>query len=88
MKKTDIEKNKRLSELKTGLILCSYSVAIIEKTFFNAKLEGPAPKKEEIVIPFVLNIIVVLIREGCSCWLSPNNSETVKTVTLAFTIIQ
>ena len=45
--------NERLSELKTWLLSCSYPLKIIEKTFFNAKLEGPAPKKEEIVIPFV-----------------------------------
>ena len=45
--------NERLSELKTWLHSCSYPLKIIEKTFFNAKLQGPAPKKEEIVIPFV-----------------------------------
>ena len=42
-----------LSELKTWLLSCSYPLAIIEKAFFNAKLQGPAPKKEKIVIPFV-----------------------------------
>ena len=40
VKKTDKEKNERMSDLKTGLISCSYSVAIIEKAFFNAKVEG------------------------------------------------
>ena len=37
--------NERLSELKTWLLLCSYLLAIIEKASFNAKLQGPAPKK-------------------------------------------
>ena len=45
--------NKRLSELKTWLLSCSYPLAIIDKAFFHAKLQGPAPKIEEIVIPFV-----------------------------------
>ena len=45
--------NERLSELKTWLFSCSYPLAIIEKAFFNTTLQGPAPKKEEIVIPFV-----------------------------------
>ena len=44
---------ERLSELKTWLLFYSYSITIIEKAFFNAKLQGPAPKKEERVIPFV-----------------------------------
>ena len=44
--------NERLSELKAWLLLCSYPLAVIEKAFFNAKLQGPAPKKEEIIIPF------------------------------------
>ena len=42
-----------LSKLKTWLLSCSYPLTIIETAFFNAKLQGPAPKKEEIVIPFV-----------------------------------
>ena len=42
-----------LSELKMWLLSCSYPLAIIEKAFFNAKLQGPAPNKEKIVIPFV-----------------------------------
>ena len=51
---SDEEKmNERLSELKTWLLSFSYSLAIIENAFFNAKLLGPAPKKEEILIPFV-----------------------------------
>ena len=45
--------NERLSERKTWLLSCSYPLTIIEKAFLNAKLQGPAPKKEEIVIPFV-----------------------------------
>ena len=45
--------NKRLSEPKTWLLSCSYPLAIIEKAFFNAKLQGPAPKKEGIVILFL-----------------------------------
>ena len=45
--------NERLSELNTWLLSCSYPVAIIEKAFFKTKLQGPAPKKEEIDIPFV-----------------------------------
>ena len=45
--------NERLFKLKTWLLSCRYPLAIIEKAFFNAKLQGPAPKKEEIVIPFV-----------------------------------
>ena len=35
------------------LLSCSYLLTIIKKAFFNAKLQGPAPKKEEIAIPFV-----------------------------------
>ena len=51
---SDEEKmNERLSELRTWLLSCSYPLAIIDKAFVNAKLQGPAPKKEEIVIPFV-----------------------------------
>ena len=45
--------NERLSELKAWLLSCNYPLAIIDKAFFNARLQGPAPKKEEIVIPFV-----------------------------------
>ena len=45
--------NERLSELRTWLLSCSYLLAIIGKAFFNARLQGPAPKKEEIVFPFV-----------------------------------
>ena len=45
--------NEMLSELKTWLLSCTYTLAIIQKAFFNAKLQGPAPKKEEIVISFV-----------------------------------
>ena len=51
---SDEEKMKeRFSELKTWLLFYSYPLTIIEKAFFNAKLQGPAPKKEERVIPFV-----------------------------------
>ena len=51
---SDEEKmNERLSELKKWLLSCSYHLVIIEKVFFNAKLQGPTPKIEEIVIPFV-----------------------------------
>ena len=51
---SDEEKmNERLSELKTYLRSCSYPLAIIEKAFYNAKLHVPAPKKEEILVPFV-----------------------------------
>ena len=51
---SDEEKmNERLSELKTWFHSCSYPLTIIEKTFFNAKLQEPSPKKEEIVIRFV-----------------------------------
>ena len=42
--------NERLSEIKTWFLSCSYHLAI-EQYFFNAKLQGPAPKKEEKVIP-------------------------------------
>ena len=45
--------NERLSELKTWLLSCSYPLAVMEKAFFNAKLQGPASTKEEITIPFV-----------------------------------
>ena len=37
--------NERLSELKTCVLSCSYPLAITEKAFFNAKLQGPATKK-------------------------------------------
>ena len=45
--------NERLFELKTWLISCSYPLTIIEKALFKAKLQGPVPKKEGTVIPFV-----------------------------------
>ena len=45
--------NERVCELKTYLLSCSYPLAIIEKAFFNAELQGPAPKKEKIIISFV-----------------------------------
>lgn len=44
--------NETLSKVKTCLFSCSYALAIVEKTFFNAELQGPAHKKEEIVISF------------------------------------
>ena len=47
------KKNERLSEIKAWLLSCSYPLTITEKAFFNTKLQGLAPKKEEIVIPFV-----------------------------------
>ena len=46
---SDEEKiNETLSELKTWLLLCSYPFTIIEKAFFNAKLQGTAPKKHSV----------------------------------------
>ena len=49
---SDEEKmNERLSKLKTWLLSSSYSLTIVEKAFFNAKLV--VPKKEVVVIPFV-----------------------------------
>ena len=45
--------SERLYELKTWLLSCRYPLAIIEKTFFDAKLQEPAPRKEDIVISFV-----------------------------------
>ena len=51
---SDEEKiNERLSELQTWLPSCIYPSTIVGKAFFSTKLQGPAPKKEEIVIPFV-----------------------------------
>ena len=47
------KKNETLSEIKTWLLSCSCPLTITEKAFFNTKLQGLAPKKEEIVIPFV-----------------------------------
>ena len=45
----------RLSELKQWLIECGYPVAVIDRKFHNAKLQGPAPepKNPDNVIPFV-----------------------------------
>ena len=45
--------NERLCELKKWLISCNYPLPIIEKAFFNAKLQGPGPKKDNVIIPFV-----------------------------------
>ena len=45
--------NEKLSELKTWLLSSSYPLAFTETIFFNAKLQGLATKKEEIVIPFL-----------------------------------
>ena len=42
-----------MPEVKTWLLSCSYTLALTEKASFNAKLQGPASKNEEIVIPFV-----------------------------------
>ena len=51
---SDEEKMKeRLSELKTWLLFYSYPLTIIEKAFFNAKLQGPKKEERERVIPFV-----------------------------------
>ena len=47
--------NEWLSERKTWLLSCCHTLAIIEKAFFNAKLQETAPEKEEIVIPFLSN---------------------------------
>ena len=44
--------NERLSELKAWLLSYSYPLTIIEEGFLSVKLQGPAPKKEEILIPF------------------------------------
>ena len=44
--------DKKLSELRTLLLSCSYPLAIIEKAFFKSELQGPAPKKE-ILISFL-----------------------------------
>ena len=55
---------ERLSELKTWLLFYSYSITIIEKAFFNAKLQGPAPKKEEReLFHLYQHIIAILIRK-------------------------
>ena len=39
--------NERLSELKTWLLSCSHPFAIIEKAFFNAKLQRAALKEKK-----------------------------------------
>ena len=45
----------RLNEMKQWLIKCNYPKTIIEKGFYNARLQGPAPNPEEKkeVMPFV-----------------------------------
>ena len=44
----------RLKELKSYLIKRNYPINVINKAFFNARLQGPAPSKEkENIIPFV-----------------------------------
>ena len=43
----------RLKELRTFLKQCDYPESVIEKGIYNAKLQGPAPKTSEKVIPLV-----------------------------------
>ena len=43
----------RLKELRTFLKQCDYPESVIEKGIHNAKLQGPAPKTSEKVIPLV-----------------------------------
>ena len=49
------KEEERLKELHEWLIKCNYPPEIIEKSFHNAKLQGPAPapKKKENTLPFV-----------------------------------
>ena len=44
----------RLEELKTSLLNCDYPEKIIDKGFHNAKLQGPAPQKNQIhTVPLI-----------------------------------
>ena len=47
--------NRRLEELKTWLLQCGYPFNIIQKSFHNAMLQGPAPapKPKSNTLPFV-----------------------------------
>lgn len=47
--------NFRLNEMKSWLLNCDYPEKIIDKGFYNAKLQGPAPNPQEKkeTIPFV-----------------------------------
>ena len=44
---------KRLEELKQWLIDYDYPLPIIEKSFHNARLQGPAPQSKHKILPFV-----------------------------------
>ena len=47
---TDEERIKfRLQELKNWLLNCNYPNSLIDHAFHKAKLQGPAPKKQEIL---------------------------------------
>lgn len=45
----------RLTELKSWLLDCQYPVKVINKSFYNARLQGPAPdpSKKEKIIPLI-----------------------------------
>ena len=47
--------NERLEELKQFLLKCDYPESVINKSFHNAKLQGPAPKpvEKDKILPFV-----------------------------------
>ena len=50
----ELKMKKRLEELRSWLLNCNYSENLIEKCFYNALLQGPAPeKKEKQVIPLI-----------------------------------
>ena len=50
-----IKMENRLEELRKFLLNCEYPDEVIDKCFFNAKLQGPAPEptKKDNIIPFV-----------------------------------
>ena len=52
---SDTEKaGKRLQQLKSFLLRREYPKTVINKAFFNASLQGPAPvPKDKNVLPFV-----------------------------------
>ena len=56
---------RKITQTKDEVTSCIYPLAAIQKAFFNAELQGHAPKKEEIVVLYQYTI-AILIRKAFS----------------------
>lgn len=57
---------RKIIQTKDEVTSCIYPLAAIQKAFFNAELQGHAPKKEDIVILLYQYTIAILIRKAFS----------------------